>query len=259
MTVRLFGNNVGATHESPANILRTIMDRQLFLDTETTGLEPSEGHRMIEIACVEMINRQLTDHHFHYYLNPNREVEQGAFNVHGLTRDFLQDKPHFENVMEEFLNYVQGAELIIHNAPFDVGFLNHELKLAKARITAIEAYCGVIDTLAMARRKFPGQRNNLDALCKRLEVDNSARTLHGALLDCELLAQVYLAMTGGQKHLFQETFQTDIQVKPQKIRQRTVEGELPVITADEEELSAHADFLKILLENNTECLWASEE
>jgi len=235
------------------------MARQLFLDTETTGLDPTEGHRIIEIACVEMINRQLTDNHFHYYLNPDRDVEQGAFNVHGLTQDFLEDKPHFKDITNEFLEYTKDAELIIHNAPFDVGFLNLELKIAKASVKAIEDYCGVLDTLAMARRKFPGQRNSLNALCKRFEVDNSARTLHGALLDCELLAQVYLAMTGGQKHLFQDAFQTNVQVKSQKMRKRSIEGELSIVAADEEELSAHDDFLKMLLENGEECLWLAEE
>lgn len=175
--------------------------RQIVLDTETTGLEPAQGHRIIEIGCVELVNRKLTGRHFHVYINPDREVEQGAIEVHGITNEFLADKPRFHQVADEFLAFVQGAELVIHNAPFDVGFINHEFALLADGKQPIGHYCGIIDTLAMARAKHPGQKNNLDALCKRYGVDNSQRDLHGALLDSEILADVYLLMTGGQTDL----------------------------------------------------------
>ncbi len=177
--------------------------RQIILDTETTGLDPRQGHRIIEVALVELVNRRLTGRNFHRYLNPDRDIEEGAMQVHGITREFLEDKPRFPDVVEDFLDFVSGAELIIHNAGFDVGFLNTELGLVSRH--AITQYCtGVVDTLMLARSLHPGQRNNLDALCKRYEIDNSSRTLHGALLDCELLAQVYLAMTRGQENLIME-------------------------------------------------------
>ncbi len=175
--------------------------RQVVLDTETTGLEPQDGHRVIEIGCVELVNRRLTGNRFHQYLQPDREIDAGAVEVHGITTEFLADKPRFADVVPAFLRFVDGAELIIHNAPFDVGFLNHELRLAGARWKQLDAYCGVLDTLVMARRLHPGQKCSLDALCRRYEVDNSQRDLHGALLDAEILAEVYLAMTGGQVHL----------------------------------------------------------
>jgi DNA polymerase-3 subunit epsilon len=172
--------------------------RQIVLDTETTGLEVSQGHRIIEIGCVELVNRRLTGNHYHQYINPQREIDQGAIEVHGITNEFLADKPRFERVAREFVEYVTGAELIIHNAPFDVGFLNAELKRLDPDHQEIEAFCQVTDTLVMARSRHPGQRNNLDALCQRYDVDNSQRDLHGALLDAEILADVYLALTGGQ-------------------------------------------------------------
>jgi DNA polymerase-3 subunit epsilon len=172
--------------------------RQIVLDTETTGLETSQGHRIIEIGCVELINRKLTGQHYHQYINPQREIDQGAIEVHGITNEFLVDKPVFAQVAEDFLAFVEGAELIIHNAPFDVGFINSELEQLASAEDAIENRCAVIDTLRMARVRHPGQRNNLDALCQRYGVDNSQRDLHGALLDAEILADVYLAMTGGQ-------------------------------------------------------------
>lgn len=176
--------------------------RQIVLDTETTGLETSLGHRLIEIGCVELVNRRLTGNNFHKYINPEREVDSGAFEVHGISNQFLADKPVFASVVDEFMAYIDGAELVIHNAPFDVGFINHELKMLGGKFSRVEKYCGVVDTLAMARQKHPGQRVTLDALCKRYAVDNSARTLHGALLDAEILADVYLLMTGGQTNLF---------------------------------------------------------
>jgi DNA polymerase III subunit epsilon len=172
--------------------------RQIVLDTETTGLEPNEGHRIIEIGCVEVIDRRLTRNTFHQYLQPDREIDAGAVEVHGITNAFLRDKPRFGEIAEDFLGYVAGAELIIHNAAFDVGFLDAELTRWRADAAHIADLCQVTDTLAMARRLHPGQRNSLDALCKRYAVDNSHRDLHGALLDAEILADVYLAMTGGQ-------------------------------------------------------------
>ena len=175
--------------------------RQIILDTETTGLDPAQGHRVIEIGCVELLNRKLTGEHWHCYLNPEREVEEGALAVHGLSDEFLADKPLFENVVDEFLDFVGVSTLVIHNAPFDVGFLNMELRRLKKQYARISARCPVVDTLTLAREKHPGQRNSLDALCKRYEIDNSRRTLHGALLDSQILADVYLAMTGGQASL----------------------------------------------------------
>ena len=172
--------------------------RQIVLDTETTGLETSQGHRIIEIGCVELVNRKLTGQHYHQYINPEREIDQGAIEVHGITNEFLADKPVFARVAQDFLEFVSGAELVIHNAPFDVGFINAELQRLAGSPSDIHGLCSVIDTLVLARKKHPGQRNNLDALCGRYMVDNSQRDLHGALLDAEILADVYLAMTGGQ-------------------------------------------------------------
>jgi len=174
--------------------------RQIVLDTETTGLEPSQGHRIIEIGCVELVNRRLTGRTFHCYLNPDREIDPGAQEVHGISNEMLADKPRFADVAGDLLDFIGGAELIIHNAPFDVGFLNHEFSLC-GRGSRVEALCGVLDTLKLAREMHPGQKNNLDALCKRYQIDNSHRELHGALLDAEILADVYLAMTGGQTAL----------------------------------------------------------
>lgn len=175
--------------------------RQLVLDTETTGLDPASGHRIIEIGCIEILDRKPTGNRFHVYLNPEREVDAGAVEVHGLSNEFLADKPRFVDIASDLVSFVQGAELIIHNAPFDVGFLDHELRLLASDHKGIVDYCDVLDTLAMARKKHPGQRNSLDALCKRYNIDNKHRSLHGALLDAEILADVYLAMTGGQTTL----------------------------------------------------------
>jgi DNA polymerase-3 subunit epsilon len=178
------------------------MSRQIVLDTETTGLEPEHGHRIIEIGAVELIDRKLTGRHFHRYMNPQRDIDDGALAVHGITSDFLADKPPFGEVADEFLAFIDGAELIIHNAPFDVAFIDYELARLERPRRRIEGTCAVVDTLAMARHKHPGQKNSLDALCRRYDVDNSQRELHGALLDAELLADVYLMMTGGQTALF---------------------------------------------------------
>ncbi|GJL82092.1 MAG: DNA polymerase III subunit epsilon [marine bacterium B5-7] len=174
--------------------------RQVVLDTETTGLEPELGHRIIEIGCVEMVDRRFTHNNFHYYLNPDREIDPGAIEIHGIKNEFLADKPRFEEIREPLLKYLDGAELIIHNAAFDIGFLDAELALAGIDVR-IADMCGVIDSLQVARKLHPGQKNSLDALCKRYFIDNSQRTLHGALLDAEILADVYLAMTGGQTAL----------------------------------------------------------
>ena len=173
-------------------------ERQIVLDTETTGLEYRQGHRIIEIGCVELVNRKLTGNNYHVYLNPEREIDQGAMEVHGITNEFLSDKPLFADVYEKMLEYLSDAELIIHNAPFDVGFLNAELERIPNPTPTIAQICGVHDTLIQARKMHPGQRNDLDSLCRRYEIDNTHRDLHGALLDAEILADVYLSMTGGR-------------------------------------------------------------
>lgn len=221
------------------------MTRQIILDTETTGLEPEKGHRIIEVGCLEMVNRRITGSTFHRYINPQREVERDAAEVHGITNDFLQDKPFFRDVVDELIAYIEGAELIIHNAPFDVNFLNHEFNWAGKRYKKVESYCGVFDTLTFARKKHPGQRNSLDALCSRYHVDNSNRDLHGALLDAELLAQVYLLLTGGQAQLFQAD--ADTSNKSKSIHSiKKIDGNRPplkVICANENELVAHKEFM----------------
>lgn len=176
--------------------------RSVVLDTETTGMPVTDGHRIIEIGCVELMGRRLTGRHYHVYLQPDREIDEGAIAVHGITNEFVQDKPRFREVADEFFDFIKGAQLIIHNAAFDVGFINNEFALlGQGERADISEHCSILDTLLMARERHPGQRNNLDALCKRYGVDNSGRELHGALLDAEILADVYLAMTGGQTHL----------------------------------------------------------
>ena len=216
--------------------------RQIVLDTETTGLEVSQGHRVIEIGCVELVNRKLTGNHYHQYINPQREIDQGAIEVHGITSDFLADKPEFDAIAAAFIEFVAGAELVIHNAPFDMGFLNSELKRLESGERALEASCSVTDTLVMARSKHPGQRNSLDALCGRYQVDNSQRDLHGALLDAEILADVYLAMTGGQTalQLSDSGSDNDGQVRVENIvRVAADRPALPLTKATSEELAAH--------------------
>jgi len=175
--------------------------RQIILDTETTGLSPKQGHRIIEIGCIEMVNRRLTGREFHRFLNPDRDIDEGAEAVHGISREQLETEPRFPEVVDDFLEFVREAELVIHNADFDVGFIEHELRLMKHKQPKIADHCKVLDTLSLAREIHPGQRNSLDALCKRYEVDASKRDVHGALIDSELLARVYLAMTGGQSSL----------------------------------------------------------
>ncbi|MGD2053239.1 MAG: DNA polymerase III subunit epsilon [Gammaproteobacteria bacterium] len=231
------------------------MSRQIVLDTETTGLEPSQGHRVIEIGCVELFNRRLTGNNYHQYLQPDREIDEGALQVHGISNEFLRDKPRFNDIVDDLMNYLKGAELIIHNAPFDVGFLDHELKLAGEQYGLIKDHCTVIDTLVMARKMHPGQKNNLDALCKRYDVNNSQRDLHGALLDAEILSDVYLRMTGGQVGLALDSEQATT-------KDDGVTGipgissdrpPLRIVSASKEELSAHAEFLKRM---GDACLWS---
>jgi DNA polymerase-3 subunit epsilon len=211
--------------------------RQIVLDTETTGLEVSEGHRIIEIGAVEIVNRKITDRFYHQYLNPERAIDAGAQEVHGISLESLQDKPKFSDICDDFVEFIQGSELIIHNAVFDIGFLNAELE--KTNSGNIKSMCTVIDTLLQARQLHPGQRNNLDALCKRYEIDNSHRELHGALLDAQILAEVYLAMTGGQVSLGLKADKkaTQKKNKTKQIAQRSFD--LQIIEASVEELSAH--------------------
>ncbi len=214
--------------------------RQIVLDTETTGLEPMLGHRIIEIGCVELVDRRITRRSFHRYLQPDREIDAGAVDVHGITNEFLADKPRFSEVAEELMAFIDGAELIIHNAPFDIGFLNHELRLIEARWADVCLYCGVLDTLALARQLHPGQKNTLDALCRRYRIDNSQRQLHGALLDAEILTDVYLAMTGGQVALALDSAPDPVLLQATPARALTGDRpRLPVIRADARELEAH--------------------
>lgn len=225
--------------------------RQIILDTETTGLDHSRGHRIVEIGCVEVINRRLSNNHFHVYLNPQREIDSGAAEVHGITSEFLADKPLFTDVVDKFIEFIKGAELIIHNAPFDLGFLNAELAMLQKPVGQIEDYCSVIDTLILARQMHPGQKNSLDALCKRYSIDNSQRELHGALLDSEILAEVYLAMTGGQTALTL-TQQQDhsITEKDEGGIRRLANDRQPfkIIRANHSESAEHVAYLEMMRE-----------
>ncbi len=245
--------------------------RQIILDTETTGLEPKQGHRIIEIGGIEMIDRRVTGSTFHHYINPEREIDEAAYEVHGISLESLQDKPVFKDLSQELLEFIAGAELIIHNAPFDVAFLNNEFGLCGFGANAVEDSCEVLDTLVMARHKHPGQKNSLDALCRRYQVDNSQRQLHGALLDAEILADVYLMMTGGQISLLGESEdltgsrqtgsgvtrsgathngvenKTDDENNTSSVR--TVSGTVvhtPLIRANEQELEGHRAWLALL-------------
>ena len=233
--------------------------RQIVLDTETTGLETSQDHRIIEIGCVELVNRKLTGNHYHQYINPQRKVDEGAMQVHGITDEFLEDKPLFENIVDEFLAFVGDAELVIHNAPFDVGFIDYELSKLPKHPKSIAGLCSIIDTLAVARNKHPGQRNNLDALCKRYGVDNSQRDLHGALLDAEILADVYLVMTGGQVNLNindQTSSERSLSEGSSGIRRLPADRQpLKVIKASETELKSHQQKLDAIKEASGQCVW----
>ena len=231
--------------------------RQIILDTETTGLDPALGHRIIEIAAVEIVNRRFTDKHYHQYVNPEREIDAGAMEVHGITGEFLADKPKFREVAQELLEFIEGAELIIHNAPFDVAFLDHELALSELR--ALKNYCPqVTDTLKMAKGLHPGKRNSLDALCERYQIDNSSRSLHGALLDARLLAEVYLSMTRGQESLLMDIGESSSPALDSTFS--TADVELIVVRATPEELVEHVRQLEdIDKAAKGACLWKKME
>lgn len=230
--------------------------RQIVLDTETTGLEVGKGHRIIEIGCIELAERRATGRTFHRYLNPQRRIDEGALAVHGIDNDFLSDKPSFADVAGEFLEFIAGAELVIHNASFDVGFLDAELALAGLQGNLVDR-ATVLDTLALAREKYPGQKNNLDALCRRLNIDNRQRNLHGAMLDAQLLCEVYLAMTGGQGDLgFSERETPADRAVPGAGETTTTANALRVQHADASELAAHAARLaQVRKAAKGRCLW----
>jgi DNA polymerase-3 subunit epsilon len=235
---------------------RTFTNRLVVLDTETTGLNPQEGHRIIEIGCVEVINRRLTGKRFHAYINPERIIDAGAIEVHGITNQFLEDKPVFSGVVKDFIAFIQGAELIIHNAPFDVGFINAEFLKLNNQTGVVTDYSKVFDTLAFARKKHPGQRNSLDALCKRYSIDNSHRELHGALLDAEILADVFLLMTGGQSSLLDEN-QAEVEAVKSEIKYVLKDDRpaLKVIRCSEEELIEHQQRLEAIEKAGGGCIW----
>lgn len=230
--------------------------RQIILDTETTGLDPAQGNRILEIGGVEIVNRQPTGKHFHRYINPERDSEEGALQVHGITSEFLADKPKFREIAQEFIDYVSGAELVIHNAPFDIAFLNHELRMLDMQPVTVVCPC-VVDTLKLARELHPGKRNNLDALCERYQIDNAGRTLHGALLDAQLLAEVYLAMTRGQDSLLIDA----APAAAAKVEERTsAQVDIIVLRASDEELAAHAQQLAdIDKASGGKCVWKSAD
>ena len=239
--------------------------RQIVLDTETTGLEPRLGHRIIEIGCVEVIDRRVTGNRYHQYINPEREIDEGAVEVHGITTAFLADKPLFADIAEDFLNFIRGTQLVIHNAPFDVGFIDHELNQLNQQQNHVDNICTVLDTLVLARKMHPGQKNNLDALCKRYDIDNSQRDLHGALLDAEILAETYLAMTGGQTMLslggqgaHDDGLSNNLEVyKPRMVKVEP--GQLKVIKASTEELTSHDARLASINEmSDGKCVWLKE-
>ncbi len=231
------------------------MSRLIVLDTETTGIDPKQGHKMIEIGCVELIDRQLTGNHYHQYLNPDREIDQGAIDVHGIKNEFLVDKPRFADVVIDFIDYIKGAELIIHNAPFDVGFINNELQQIGHDITDIADICTITDSLKLARDMYPGQRNSLDALCKRLGVNNSHRELHGALLDSEILADVYLYMTGGQVTLDFSVTETQGKLNATGEMIKKDRTNLVVLKATEHEMQLHQTRCLQIKESSGKCLW----
>ncbi|AIR71011.1 DNA polymerase III subunit epsilon [Dickeya fangzhongdai] len=242
--------------------MSTVITRQIVLDTETTGMNKLgvhyEGHKIIEIGAVEVVNRRLTGRHFHVYLKPDRLVDPEAYNVHGISDEFLADKPTYGDVVDDFLDFIRGAELVIHNAAFDIGFMDYEFRLLKRDIPKTETFCTITDSLLMARRLFPGKRNNLDALCDRYQIDNSKRTLHGALLDAEILAEVYLAMTGGQTSL---AFSMEGDTQQQAAQAETIQrisrpaSALAVLYASDEELVAHEQRLDLIMKKGGSCLW----
>lgn len=230
--------------------------RQVVLDTETTGLETSQGHRIIEIGCVELENRKLTGRTYHQYINPERQVDEAAYEVHQIGNDFLEDKPLFKSIANEFLEFITGSELVIHNAAFDVGFINHEFAMLAPSLGVVEDYCGVLDTLKFARKKHPGQKNNLDALCKRYGIDNSHRELHGALLDAEILSDVYLAMTGGQTALSLDSSSDEGGADVNSIiRIDSNRGTLRVVKALQDDLARHKDRLEAIDKVSDGAIW----
>ena len=230
--------------------------RQVVLDTETTGLDPAEGHRIIEIGCVELINRRRTRNDYQAYCHPEREIDEAALGIHGITNEFLADKPRFVEIARDFLAYVKDAELVIHNAEFDTNFLNHELGRIGSELGVITDYCEVLDTLKLARQAHPGQRNDLDSLCQRYHIDNTQRSLHGALLDAEILADVYLAMTGGQTALLLDNPPPGTPPAPRPGVPGQVDAPLRIIYASPEELELHEQWLERLDRESEEgCLW----
>ncbi|MCL2896218.1 DNA polymerase III subunit epsilon [Brenneria tiliae] len=245
--------------------MSTEITRQIVLDTETTGMNKLgvhyEGHKIIEIGAVEVINRRLTGRHFHVYIKPDRLVDPEAYNVHGISDEFLADQPTYAEIADEFLDFIRGAELVIHNAMFDIGFMDYEFRMLNREIPKTETFCKITDSLLMARKIFPGKRNNLDALCDRYQIDNSKRTLHGALLDAEILAEVYLAMTGGQTSLaFSMEGEKQRQENESESIQRIVRpaSTLKVLYASDEELLAHEKRLDLIAKKGGSCLWRGE-
>lgn len=245
--------------------MSTEITRQIVLDTETTGMNKLgvhyEGHKIIEIGAVEVINRRLTGRHFHVYIKPDRLVDPEAYNVHGISDEFLADKPTYADIVDDFLDFIRGAELVIHNATFDIGFMDYEFRLLNRDLPKTETFCKITDSLLMARKIFPGKRNSLDALCDRYQIDNSKRTLHGALLDAEILAEVYLAMTGGQTSL---TFSMEGETQQKNENTETIQrivrpqSALKVLYADEAELAAHEQRLDLIAKKGGSCLWRAE-
>ncbi|OSN10195.1 DNA polymerase III subunit epsilon [Lonsdalea iberica] len=242
--------------------MSTEITRQIVLDTETTGMNKLgvhyEGHRIIEIGAVEVINRRLTGRNYHVYLKPDRLIDPEAYNVHGISDEFLVDKPTYADIADDFIDFIRGAELVIHNAAFDIGFMDYEFRMLQRDIPKTETFCKITDSLLLARKLFPGKRNNLDALCDRYLIDNSKRTLHGALLDAEILAEVYLAMTGGQRSL---AFSMDNEGSQQANQGDTIQriarpaSALPVIYASDDEVVAHEQRLDLIVKKGGSCLW----
>ncbi|NLS43585.1 DNA polymerase III subunit epsilon [BEV proteobacterium] len=242
--------------------MSTAITRQIVLDTETTGMNRLgvnyEGHKIIEIGAVEVINRRLTGRHYHVYIKPYRLVDLEAFMVHGISDEFLQDKPAYAEIAEEFIEFISGAELVIHNAAFDIGFMDYEFRMLNRDIPKTETFCKITDSLIVARKLFPGKRNSLDALCHRYQIDNSKRTLHGALLDAEILADVYLAMTGGQTSLAfaMESDTQQVSIESESVQRITRQASaLPIIYASPEELAAHETRLDLIAKKGGSCLW----
>ncbi|MFE8045680.1 DNA polymerase III subunit epsilon [Brenneria goodwinii] len=245
--------------------MSTEITRQIVLDTETTGMNKLgvhyEGHKIIEIGAVEVINRRLTGRHYHVYIKPDRLVDPEAYHVHGISDEFLADKPTYAEIADDFLDFIRGAELVIHNAMFDIGFMDYEFRMLNRNIPKTETFCKITDSLLMARKIFPGKRNNLDALCDRYQIDNSKRTLHGALLDAEILAEVYLAMTGGQTSL---AFSMEGEVRQHENESESIQriarpvSALKVLYADDEELLMHEKRLDLIAKKGGSCLWRNE-